>query len=308
MNVTTRAEMILETIKDVLKNQAVPNGNDTKNLLRYILESEYSSEEKIERSGKLLFERYQNVVAVTHMDTVLFSEDGAEFSGTIIEWNGLAHCVQECLSDGNYMNAAEEKEYQDFAMIEKENAKHEVEKALKSGSREAKIHVSADYGSIAWDALVDDPDEYVRYSVAFYGNEETQLQLVHDPSRAVREVLAEKGTPSVHHSLLAAGDQDADVLQAIMKNGTATVQAAVVERFLDDPEALMKICHDLQPEVKRALLESSDPHIAMLGISEATLKQCQRLSQSPGLNIFEQMSLEDRLEDLNASLPEPAIQ
>lgn len=308
MDIATRAEMILATVKDVLKSRTVPNGNDTKNLLRYILESEYRTEDKIEKAGKLLFERYQNVAAVTRMDTVLFSEDGAELSGTTIEWDGLAYCVQECLSDGSYMNAAEEKEYQDFAEIEKENAKHEVEKALGSDSREAKIHVSMEYGSIAWDELTDDSDEYVRYSVAFYGNEKAQLQLVHDPSDTVREVLAEKGNPTVHLALLAAEEQNADVLQAVMKNGTAAVQAAVIERFLDDPETLMKMCHDLQPEVKRALLESSDPHIAMLGISEASLKQCQRLSQAPDLNIFEQMSLEDRLEDLNASLPKPAIQ
>lgn len=134
-------------------------------------------------------------------------------------------------------------------------------------------------------------------------DEEIQMQLVGDQSPNVRFTLAGSGTDRVQLALLAK-EKDTKILKEIVEHGSLEVQAAVIERFWDDSATLQTICSSkLNPEVKRVLLESSNPHVALLGIDEASREQCQRLARTPDLNFAERMAIDWRLESFSEEGP-----
>lgn len=296
MTIEMQAEMLLEAIKDALKSKEVPQRHDTKNEMRWIFESDYSYEIQKEKVCDFLLERYSGIAVQNRMGVIYFGEDGAELRGIHLSWADLADCAHQCLAEGTYMTAAEEKEYLQFANDSRRIVAERLDQFLAVGTKDAKIHAIIECGKEAWKALVNDQDEFVRGAVAIAADEEIQMQLVGDQSPNVRFTLAGSGTDRVQLALLAK-EKDTKILKEIVENGSLEVQAAVIEQFWDDSATLRAICSSkLCSEAKRVLLESSDPHVALLGIEEASKEQCQRLAQTADLTFTERMNLEWRLE------------
>lgn len=300
MNAEIKAAMTLEGFKEALRDPvALTQGQKSKDSLRYILESEYSVDERKKRAVDEM-QYYSGSLYATRMGPVLFTDDGAALNGVSLTWEELEQCVEECIQDGTYMTPAEEKGYQEYTNDLRKEGKEAAEKALASNSRELKGEAIRDYGAVAWDALLDDPDEFVRCAIAIYGSESYQLKLVKDPSPNVRDILARNGTPTVLAALLNAGEMEKEILQIIVERGDISIQAVVVEKLLDDPEALAYAANgNLCPELEHILLESPNPHIAMLGIAEANIEQCEKLAQmGDELSFNEKWQLENRMFDL----------
>lgn len=308
MTTEMKAEMIIASVKDALRSRDAPNRRDAKEQIRIILDSDYGMEFKKSELEDLMATCYSGAAVKTRMGIVLFDENGADLNGIIIDWSGLVDCARECLASGTYMSAAEEKSYFEYANATRELLADKLQKLLAENTRESKFTAVMECGSPAWDILIGDPDEFVRGSIAMVGDEQRQFQLIHDPQQTVRQSLADYGTDKVRASLLEK-EEEIPILKTIVEKGSAELQAAAIDRFIDDPETLAVICINLKPEAQRALLEVDNPHIAVLGVNEATMKQCQRLAGAPGLNLNERMKIEWRIEELSElTQPAPALQ
>lgn len=301
MTIEEKAERIILTVKSALRSKEAPSRPDAKEQLRLILDSEYGTAYKKEEAAKFMAECYPGAAVQTQRGVVLFGEDGAELEGVTIGWDGLADCVQECLSAGAYMTPAEEREYFAYAEASREIMADRLQTLLAENTRDSKCRAIMDCGAPAWDALLHDPDEFVRGCIAIVGDEQRQLELVSDPEPMVRQSLADHGTDKVRAALLEAGERDPSILKSAVGNGSFEVQAAAIERFWETPETLIAIGADWKPEAQRVLLAAEDPRVAILGINAANREQCQRLLETPGLGINEKMKIEWRL----GELPEP---
>lgn len=296
MTIEMQAEMLLEAIKDALKSKEVPRRQDAKEQIRLMFDSDYKYEYQQSEIQDFMAECYFGAAVQSRMGAILFTEDGAELGGIHLSWANLADCVHQCLTAGTYMTVKEERDYQDFANVAREIVAERLEQYLTENTQESKIQAALHCGKEAWKALAGDPDELVRGVVAMVADEEIQMQLVNDQSPNVRLTLAGSGTDRVQLALLAK-EKDTKILKEIVENGSLEVQAAVIEQFWDDSATLRAICSSkLCSEAKRVLLESSDPHVALLGIEEASKEQCQRLAQTADLTFTERMNLEWRLE------------
>lgn len=85
---------------------------------------------------------------------------------------------------------------------------------------------------------------------------------------------------------------------SICKHSNQMTQAQLIHHLKFDPKKIAPYSPYFTATLKRALLLNDDPHLAVFGVSEATIEQCQSLYDCPKLNADEKFLVYSRMAEL----------
>lgn len=229
---------------------------------------------------------------------------GANIIGIQFPWEELSLRVQELAELGRYMSGPEEQTYRQF----KEATTEIWEKQCRSENSNIRLEAAQSYGEFAWGRLYDDPDLFVRGTVAMYSSEEIQMKMTGDSEAAVRSLLAQNTTDRVRGKMIVRGEASPEVLLDIAQQSSPVLlrQMLNMEKVRQLPEVVRVISERGGEDLRDEILHHADPAIAVAAIGSANESQCAAFLARENLPVEIKWEVEMRLEELKTDAPDIA--
>lgn len=169
--------------------------------------------------------------------------------------------------------------------IESTDCRKRAQAALEGGPRE-------------WGRLLHDESWMVRGYVARCGTQYYKLQLVSDPEWIVRKQCAIYGKEKVEMALIAAGEQNLEIISEIAKHGNVKVRKELVKVYWDNPEALHAIVpYAVQSDFFR-LVNHPDKSVRLKTAMHGDRAIVQYIMSQDDISVWDKTMLQLRLDEL----------
>lgn len=235
-------------------------------------------------------------------DTVLIHDGGLTVQDVSLNWSELVEIVKGLIVSNRYMTSSELSNYAEIRHASQELLESSFEKMVKNSNWEARKTAIVKYGEKACTELWNDPEPKVRFCVAKKTHSDyLRAKMIHDPDPLVRESLAECGGESIRQMLLNLEETEPNVLMSICKYGNDKTQAQLIALLDFDADRLVPYAPHFSQNLKQVLLLDDNPHLAVLGLSEATMEQCKKLYDHPELKADEKFLVYSRMAEMEQS-------